>query len=575
MRTNPNPGTFNSLASGLYYGDNLYLLRERIPTGSVDLIYSDPPFSSNRNYFVLFKDRTGKASAAQEEAFTDTWSWDDQSLRWYNELLHDQDNHDLAVTIEALRRVLKETPMMAYLVAMAIRLVEIHRALKPTGSLYLHCDPTASHYLKVVLDVIFGPLNFRNEITWKRTSAHNDAKQGRKSYGNVADTILFYTKSGNYTFHTLHTTYDEEYVRTFYKHVETETGRRYRLSDLTAAKPGGDTKYEWAGPRGIPVRPYSNRSWAYSKDNMRKFEAEGRLVYSKTGMPSYKRYLDEMPGVALQNVWDDIRPTASNESLGYPTQKPLALLERIIAVSSNEGDIVMDCFCGCGTAVDAAQKLGRRWIGMDVTAVAIDIVRARMEQRHPELAGSIPIYGFPQDLESAQRMFEADPYGFQEWACIRIGAHPRRHTGGAKSGTIKKGADSGIDGWLGFEDLDGSSHRAVVQVKGGKVQVGQIRDFCHVVVREQATLGFFLCLGDAAHAVTKPMQAEAMQMGMWTSAGGRDYRRVQIITMAGLLEGKEEPRYPPQDKHRSLLGYKAAKEKTAGWQTAAEEMFDG
>ena len=554
----PTVSTNNVPVNSLLYGNNLPMLRRYIPDECVDLHYLDPPFNSNRNYFVLFKDRTGKASEAQEAAFIDTWTWNEESEDAYRELQHDCPNQDLAVTIVALRRILKETPMMAYLVAMAIRLVELHRTLKPTGSLYLHCDPTASHYLKIVLDVIFGPQNFRNEITWKRTSAHNDAKQGRKAYGNIADTLLYYTKGNAYTFNTLHTAYSEDYLRSSYKN-EDKDGRRWKSSDLTG--PGGAAKgnpeYEFLGVK---------RYWRFSRENMERLLAEGRIHQSQPGMvPRMKHYLDEMLGIALQNIWDDVRPVIGSEALGYPTQKPVALLERVIGVSSNPGDIVMDSFCGCGTAVAAAQKLGRQWIGIDVTTVAVGIIKTRMEQAYPELMGKIPVIGFPVDLEGARSLFETDPYSFQEWASTLIGAYPLR----------KKGADGGIDGWLPFRDFDESSHRAVVQVKGGKVQVGQVRDFCHVVAREKATLGFFLCMGDEGRTITQPMKVEALKEGPWESAGGHCYPKVQILSIKDLLEGKAHPQFPPQDK-RSLLGFKAAKQaKPTGQITADEMLFSG
>ncbi len=281
-------------------------------------------------------------------------------------------------------------------------------------------------------------------------------------------------------------------------------------------------------------------------------------------VPQYKRYLDEMPGVALQNIWDDIRPVIGGEALGYPTQKPLVLLERIIAASSNPGDVVMDPLCGCGTAVAAAQKLGRQWVGIDITAVAVGIIKSRLEDMFPEMKGKVRVEGFPRDMESASALFEADPHQFQIWANTLVGAFP----------LTKKGADAGIDGWRSFLDLDETSHRAVVQVKGGKVSVSQVRDFCHVVAREKATLGFFLCMGDEGRTVTQPMHTEALKEGFWTSAGGRDYPRVQILTVRALLARTEEPKLPPQDK-RSTLGFKAKKETAKVRQTSAEDtLFD-
>ena len=540
----------------LYFGNNLHVLRQQIPDDSVDLCYCDPPFNSNRNFFVLFKDRTGKTSAAQEEAFADTWTWTEESEATYKELVVACPNRDLATTTEALRAFLKETPMMAYLTAMAIRLVEIHRVLKPTGSFYLHCDPVASHYLKVILDVIFGPENFRNEITWKRTSAHNDAKN---KWADLADIILYYAKSKAAPFSPQYVAHDESYLQDFYRFDDGDGRGLYRKSDMRSPNPRPNLMYEWLG-YSHPVN-----GWAYSKETMQKLHDEGRINYPKLkdGSPDFtkrlslKKYLNERKGMLVGNVWSDITPVQSRgESLGYPTQKPLALLERIIQASSKPGDIVMDCYCGCGTTVTAAHKLHRHWIGIDITAVAVAVIKSRLENSFDDLKGKVRVEGFPSDLESAKQLFELDPYRFQVWACTLIDAYP----------LTKKGADSGIDGWLNFLDLDDTPQRAVVQVKGGKVQVGLIRDFCHVVTREKAALGFFLCMG----AVTKPMLDEAMKQGFWTDAGGRDFPRIQILSVEDLLNHAAKARYPAQDK-ASMLGYKAAKqEKQTGQQAGLD-----
>ena len=536
--------------NALYFGNNLSVLREKIADESVDLCYCDPPFNSNRNFFVLFKDRTGKASAAQEAAFEDTWVWNEDSEAAYKELVISCPNRDLATTVEALRQFLKETPMFAYLVAMAIRLFEIHRKLKPTGSFYLHCDPTALHYLKVLLDTIFGPQNFRNEIIWKRTNAHSDSK----TWSRVSDTIFFYTKSGKFTWNPVYQAHGEEYRDGKYRHKGAD-GRVYRLSDMTSPNPRPNLMYEWQGHAS------PQNGWRYSQETMAKLDAKGRIWYpdEKTKRPQLKRYLDEMSGTLMGNVWTDITPINSqaSERLGYPTQKPLALLERIIQASSKPGDVVMDCYCGCGTTVTAAHKLGRQWIGIDVTAVSIAIIKSRLENSFDDLKGKVQVDGFPQDFESARQLFELDPYRFQIWACTLIDAYP----------LTKKGADGGIDGWLNFLDLDDTPQRAVVQVKGGKVQVGLIRDFCHVVTREKAAIGFFLCMGD----VTKPMLDEATRQGFWTDAGGRDFPKVQILSVADLLAHTVKARYPAQDK-ASLLGYRAGKQQK---ETTQKGLFAG
>ncbi|MDQ3023709.1 MAG: site-specific DNA-methyltransferase [bacterium] len=528
----------------LYFGDNLDWL-QKLPGSSVDLIYLDPPFNSKRDYNLLYKTPSGHKSEAQVQAFSDTWSWDENTERQYAELLR-QPNTALTEMVIALRGFLREGDVMAYLVMMARRMVEMHRVLKDTGSLYLHCDPTASHYLKILLDAVFGPKAFRTEISWRRTSAHSDAKQGRKQYGNVRDILYFYTKSNEWTWNWQYLPYDETYIESFYRHVEEGTGRRYRLSDLTANRGGGDTSYEWNG-----VRPYKGRYWAYSKLNMEKFELEGRLVYAKTGMPSYKRYLDEMPGMPLQNDWQDIKPISRKEYLGYDTQKPLALLERIIAASSNPGDVVMDPFCGCGTAVHAAQKLGRKWIGIDITVLSIDLIERRLKDAFEGI--KIKVEGLPQDLESAAGLAARDKYLFQDWCVTKAGGQAYR--GG------QKGGDGGIDGLMYFEDGK-STKRIVISVKGGGINPAMVRDLGGLL-DEQTPIGVFLSL----HEHSKQMVEYAASLGFFeykrsaTDAEAALYPKLQLLTVADLLDGKR-PRYPgAQDAtHRKARREKKGKQ---------------
>ncbi|MCS7300504.1 MAG: site-specific DNA-methyltransferase, partial [Fimbriimonadales bacterium] len=298
----------------LYYGDNLEVLRKHIPDESVDLIYLDPPFNSNRDYNLLFREQSGEPAQAQIKAFTDTWQW---SERAYQTFLLECPRQPLARLVEGFVNTLGRNDLTAYLVMMAPRLLELHRVLKPTGSLYLHCDPLAVHYLKVMLDIIFGAKNFRNEIVWKRTSAHANAG---KRYGVITDILLFYTKTATYTWNPQYTTYSAEHIESTYRSVEPETGRRYALRDLTASmqRASSGQLYEWKG-----IRPPASRCWAYAREQMERFEAEGRIVYSKNGYPRLKVYLDEMPGVPLQNLWTDLPPISSHSSerLGYPTQK--------------------------------------------------------------------------------------------------------------------------------------------------------------------------------------------------------------------------------------------------------------
>ncbi len=523
----------------LYYGNNLDILRHRIAPASVDLVYLDPPFNSNADYNVIFREQSGEKSAAQIKAFTDTWHWikedgDQSTERAYEDILTNAPDN-VAKMLESMVRFIGRNDVTAYLVMMTQRLVELHRALKPTGSLYLHCDPTASHYLKIVLDTIFGPQHYRTEIVWKRSSAHSDTKQGRAIHGHIHDTILFYTKSDEWTWNPQFTPYSQEYIDEFYRYSEPGTGRRYRLGDLTAAKPGGDTDYEWKG-----VRPYKGRYWAYSRTNMEKFEADGRLVYTKSGMPNYKRYLDEMPGVSLQDIWTDIRPISglAAERMGYPTQKPLALLERMIAASSNPGDVVLDPFCGCGTAICAAEKLGRHWIGIDVTHLAVSLMKSRLKDMFGLDANKdYKVWGEPTDVAGARNLALDDRYQFQYWAVSLVEA-----TAQDQERQQKKGADKGIDGIIPF--IDGYNRRrevVVVQVKSGHVTSSHIRDLKGVLDREKAAMGLYICL----ESPTKDMLEEANNAGFysserWTSRHG-DHRfpRIQIRTVEELLAGRD------------------------------------
>ena len=362
----------------LYFGDCLDVLKElnqQHPQPFIDLIYIDPPFNSKRNYNILFESMDMKDANAQKQAFADTWS----NYGYMDELneiaeLH-KDLYEMLNMFHKLKSI--SDSATAYLSTMAIRIFYMHKLLKDTGSFYLHCDPTMSHYLKLLCDMIFGERNFRNEITWQRTNTHNDAKQGRKAYGNVIDIILFYTKSDNCTFTQQYVPLNEEYVKSFYK-FEDADGRRYQLGDLGA--PGGEEKgnpyYEFLGVK---------KFWRYSKERMKKLYDEGMIVQTKEGtVPRLKRYLDDSKGNAIQNLWTDIGPLQANskEKLGYPTQKPESLLERILLTSSNEGDVVADFFCGCGTTIAAAQKLNRKWVGADISHLAVRLIKKRLVETY-------------------------------------------------------------------------------------------------------------------------------------------------------------------------------------------------
>jgi site-specific DNA-methyltransferase (adenine-specific) len=512
----------------LFYGDNLDILREYVASESVDLVYLDPPFNSNRSYNVLFRDEHGTESESQITAFEDTWHWNEAAERIYNELVTDTGG-EVGTMIGALRSFIGTSQMMAYLVMMAARLVELRRVLKPTGSLYLHCDPSASHYLKIILDTTFGPENFINELIWKRTSSHSDAAQGSKHFGRMHDILLFYAKSSAARWNVQHTPHDEKYIKSHYPYTEAATGRRYGLWDITG--PGGAAKgnptYEVLG-----VTKY----WRYSREKMEQKIRDGRIVQPRPGaVPREIRYLDATAGVALGTVWDDISPINSQaqERLGYPTQKPLALLERIIAVSSNPGDVVLDPFCGCGTTIAAAQKLGRRWVGIDVTHLAIALQKYRLEQMYPGI--QFAIIGEPEDIGAAHQLAQDDRYQFQWWALSLIRARPLGGEAGSKTG--KKGSDKGIDGVSNFiDDNTGKPKRVLVQVKSGKVSSRDIRDLAGTLDREQAQIGVFITL----ETPTRDMLTEAVAAGYYRSPGWqKDYPRMQILTIAELLRGAE------------------------------------
>lgn len=510
----------------LLYGDNLDVLKRYVRDETVDLVYLDPPFKSNQDYNVLFAERDGTRAAAQFKAFEDTWEWNEGSAEVYEEIV--ETGGRVSEVMQAFRGFLGSNDMLAYLTMMAPRLVELRRVLKSTGSIYLHCDPTASHYLKLVMDAVFGPQSFRSEIVWKRSSAHSDTKQGRKQHGRIHDVLLFYTKNDRWTWNPQYTPYDPEYVTGFYRHVEEGTGRRYRLGDLTG--PGGAAK---GNPRYDVLGV--TRYWRYSEKKMAELVRCGRVLQSSPGaVPAFKRYLDEMPGVPLQDLWIDLNPIGARaaERLGYPTQKPELLLERIIKTSSNEGDVVLDPFCGCGTATAVAQRLNRRWIGIDITHLAIGLVKSRLRDAFGDsISTTYQVIGEPVSLPDATELATADPYQFQWWSLGLVGARRSEQ---------KKGSDKGIDGRLYFHD-DGSTNtkQVILSVKSGHVNVSHLRDLRGVIEREKAEIGVLL----TREEVTKPMRTEAASAGFYKSAWG-NHARLQILTIADLLDGKRID-YPP------------------------------
>lgn len=504
----------------LYYGDNLPVLRRHVKDESVDLVYLDPPFNSNADYNVLFSEH-GEKAAAQVQAFTDTWTWDSDARSDYEEIV--EQGGRIAEAMRAFYTMLGGSDMMAYLARMSLRLVELHRVLKPTGSLFLHCDPTASHYLKLLLDSVFAPKNFVNEIVWKRQTSHNDAAQGAKHFGRLQDSILFFAKSPAYYWSQPYREYDEDYVNTFYRSVDAD-GRRYTLSDITA--PGGanpakrNPHYEFLGV---------TRYWRFSEAKMAEMYAAGRIVQTKPGtIPRQKRYLDEMPGMPLGTWWDDIQPVQAQaaERLGYPTQKPIALMKRIIESSSRPGDVVLDPFCGCGTTIDAAQEMGRQWVGIDITHLAVGLIRHRLVDRHgSEIATSYRVIGEPTTIDDARVLAREDPFQFQAWALGLVGARI--------AGSDKKGGDKGIDGRLYFHQGDGKTRQIVFSVKAGHLVPGFVRDLSGVLIREKAEIGVLLSFEEP----TAGMRSEAAEAGFHDSPWGR-HPRIQLRTIRELLDGR-------------------------------------
>jgi DNA modification methylase len=520
----------------LFYGDNLDVLRRHIEDESVDLVYLDPPFKSDQNYNVLFAAKDGTQAAAQIQAFEDTWSWDEAAARTFAETV--EQGGAVADVLLAFERFIPASDMLAYLAMMAPRLMELRRVLKETGSLYLHCDPTASHYLKLLLDAVFGPTDFRNEVIWKRTHAHGSAKR----WGDVHDTLLYYTRSEDYTWNRILQSYDAEYVTGKYRFQDNRG--RYRLVVLTA--PGTRT-----GDSGKPWRNYdptkAGRHWAVPHRALEYLKAEGlqiperlqdqlELLYQhgfvripakkdgSSGVPEFKLYLGE--GAPIQDVIIDIPPINSQaqERLGYPTQKPQALLERIIKASSNEGDTVLDPFCGCGTTVAAAQVLKRRWIGIDITHLAIGLIKSRLQDAYGA-AATYRVIGEPTTVDGAAKLAEEAPYQFQAWALGLVGAR--------RSAEVKKGADKGIDGRLYFHDGSDKTRQIILSVKAGKLQAGYVRDLAGVREQEHAEIGVLISF----EKPTQQMRSWAAGHGFYESPWGK-HPRLQLLTVGELLDGK-------------------------------------
>ncbi len=548
----------------LYFGDNLKWLSDRkeFPDASVDLIYLDPPFNSNADYNVLFREPSGQVSQAQFHAFTDTWSWAD-AAETYHQFIDSCPNVAVVELMEALHSFLKHSPMMAYLAIMAPRLVELHRVLKETGSLYLHCDPTASHYLRMLMDGIFGARNFRSEVIWKRTGTHSSANR----WGPVHDTLFFYSKTDEYVWNRLYVPLEEKHREQHYRHVD-ESGRRYAHGELTApGKRNGRSGVPW---KGFDVSAIG-RHWMTTVERLDELFSEGRIYLPEDGSwPRLIRYEDEGKGRAIGDNWTDISPInmQAKERLGFPTQKPAALLERIIGASSIPGDVVLDPFCGCGTTIHAAQKLDRQWIGIDITYLAINLIKRRLRDAFGEEI-EFEEKGQPTDFAGAKQLAENDKFQFQHWTLSLVGARPLKEGDG-------KGADRGVDGLLYFYDTEEAKpqkkptrlvtanvrrEKIIVQVKGGGVNRSDVATLLGDVNNQKAAAGVLITLDKP----TKAMREEASDSGRYTSKlwHEKDYPRIQILTVEGLLNGMERVEAPPQLNPFAM----AARESTAHKQT--------
>ncbi len=501
----------------LYYGDNLDVLRRHIKDETVDLVYLDPPFKSDQSYNVLFAAKDGTEASAQIQAFEDTWQWDEAAARAYEEEV--EKGGTVSSVLRAFREFLGTNDMLAYLAMMAPRLVELRRVLKNSGSLFLHCDPTASHYLKLLLDAVFSPENFANEIIWQRSTGK--ALMSRRLPSNH-DVLLTYHKSDEARWNSdaMFIAYDPEMLdeKTASKYTHTDSdGRVYRLDSLINPNPDRpNLTYEFLGV---------TRVWRWTRDRMQKAYRDGLVVQTKPGtVPQLKRYLDEQRGRPLGDVWSDIPPLNSQaqERLGYPTQKPEALVDRIIRLGCPPAGVVLDPFCGCGTTIASAQRLGRNWIGIDITHLAIALIKARLQTAFGDRV-AYKVIGEPTTIEDAKVLAESEPYQFQWWALGLVGAR----------GVEKKGADKGIDGRLFWHEGDSKTRQLIISVKAGGVHRSQVHELRGVVEREKAEIGVLLSFEEP----TKPMREEAASAGFHTSPWGK-HPRIQLLTVDDLLHGK-------------------------------------
>ncbi len=462
----------------LYYGDNLDVLRRDVPTASVDMVYLDPPFNSNRNYNVIFArhDTEEDASRAQIQAFGDTWRWTSVTEEQYREYVQTLPV-EVAAALTAMRSLLGENDVMAYLVNMTPRLVELRRAMKATGKLFLHCDPTMSRYLKIVMDAISGPGNFRNEIIW----SYKRWTSSKKALPRLHDVILFYSKTSDYQIEV---------------------------------------------PR-VPNTVPNPSQYVSAKDE------SGRTVVARdaAGKPIKRQVAEE---IQVGDVWEiPVLSPVSKERLGYPTQKPLRLLRRIIECASKPGDVILDPFCGCGTTVDAAHSLGRSWIGIDITYLAVDLIEKRLQHTHGEsVRDTYEVLGIPRDEAAAAALFARSPFDFERWAVSLVSGQPNQ----------RQVKDRGMDGVIRFVTGASTIGRALVSVKGGaNLTTGMVRDLLGTVHTEKADMGVLITMGPP----TRGMVSAAEHAGSYVlPANQQPFPKIQILTVSDLLSGRR-PAMPP------------------------------
>lgn len=528
----------------LFYGDCLTVM-QGLQAGSVDLIYLDPPFNSQRNYHSIYRDETGRPLPDQVEAFCDMWTLTPEREREIRHMpilvretgIDDEVAEFWKTWLNALRKT--NPALLAYLSYMVIRLAHMRVLLRPTGLLYLHCDPTAAHYIKVMMDGVFGQDNFLSEIVWKRTSAHSSATRP----GPVHDTILLYRRDEKHFWSPVYQDYDPTYIAEFYTHQDTD-GRRWRRSDVTGA---GEREGESGQPWGGYDPTAKGRHWAVPRSvpgvegmpagvlaGLDYLDVHGRIHRPKKagGMPMLKRYLDEQPGVPLQDVWTDIRPihNLSAERMGYATQKPRALLERIIEASTPPDGVVLDPFCGCATTLEAAHRLGRKWIGIDIAIHAVKrVARIRLTERCGLVEGQdFEVRGVPRDVEGATDLWKRSPYQFQKWAVEQVDGFV----------TAKQTADGGIDGRLYFAVPDERDLQSmVIEVKGGaSVNIADVRALGDVLSRDSALLAGLIVMDVSAGKAKNfaRLMAEAGDLDVL----GVKYPRIQMRTVAQIVAGE-------------------------------------